>query len=195
MPSRITLPSFSTQTMLSKNSDEVLKSIEQHVGQYEDGFLSSIIQYIKKDNVLKNYYIRMAYECEVIRKVIEKKQSGEIPDWFFLKLEHELENMQNATNAERMAVYDSEFHTHLFYVAGEEGFFSWYNVNSKVLQDFLDSFWIVNFEKKDKRDMMILIHKSILEAIKENDTEKALQSMQDHFSAVILISLSSLYKN
>ncbi len=180
---------FEIPEELDKQSKEILKVVQENAHKYEEAFLSSFMSYIKEDELLRNFYIRLVYECEVVQIVIEKRN-----DFDLMELKEIVDEMQSASSIESVAICDSHFHRRLFAIAKEEEFFEWYKLQSKNLTNFLNSFWSYIGYKTDYYKRLLDIHMNIYLAIEKKDVKMALSAMQDHFSILLLELLGATFQ-
>ena len=168
------------------------ESVERFVFEngkiYEAAFSRFLMSYVKEDPILKNFYIRFIYECEIVKIVIEKQTKINIA-----RIEMLVENMENATNTEALAIYDSQFHQELFDIADKEEFFNWFRLQSKDLSAFLSGFWnAIGFGTQYYRELLV-IHREIFNSILEKNKEKAVEMMERHFSILLFQLLGTMF--
>ena len=146
------------------------------------------MDYVKGDSVLKNFYIRFIYECEVIKIVIDKRTDFQLEE-----LEMIIENMDMANSLEVIAVYDSSFHQKLFSIAERGDFFKWFRLQSKDLSHFLNGFWNAIGYKTDYYYELLNIHREIYNAVSRKDTDNALEMMERHFAILLFQLLGTMF--
>ena len=187
------IPSFKSSQNLNKSIDDIFLSIQEHGKQYEKGFLDKLMEYVKSDDVLKNFYIRYIYECEVVKTVIQMSNANLIDSHLYSMFELNMNDMEKASTIESLAMLDSYFHRWLFCIAEENEFYDWYKVNSDALQVFLNNFWNCIGIGTQYHHELIEIHKTIFEAIKEKDEAKAIDATQKHFAILLFQLLGMMY--
>jgi DNA-binding GntR family transcriptional regulator len=104
-------------------------------------------------------------------------------------------DMNNAKTVDSISVLDSQFHRLLFCVAGHQEFFEWYQLNSESLQVFLGNFWNVVGIGTDEHKELLDIHENIYKYIKAKDEKNALDSVQKHFSVLLLNLLFMMFSS
>jgi len=186
MTGRIPLPK---EVQQAQEGSEYFSSIpDETILKYENAILSNLLKFIKADDVLMHFHVRLVCECENVRQVIEVAK--EIDIW---NLEEIIQSLISATNVETISLHDSEFHRTLFNITENVEFFKWWRMQSKELNNFLSKFWeSIGYETKHYYDLMD-IHKKILEAIKNRNEEQAIEAMQDHFAILLFQLLGTTY--
>jgi DNA-binding GntR family transcriptional regulator len=188
------IPSFSASDIHEKTVDEVFSSIQQLGQKYDQGFLENLMLYIKRDETLKNFYIRYIYECEIVKTIITMDENTNNSHLFDM-LSMIVGDMKNAKTVDSISVLDSQFHRLLFCVAGQQEFFEWYQLNSESLQVFLGNFWNVVGIGTDEHKELLDIHENIYKYIKAKDEKNALDSVQKHFSVLLLNLLFMMFSS
>ena len=186
------IPSFSSLNYQDKTVDEVLSSIEMFGKQYEAGFITELMTYIKNDDALKNFYIRFIYECECVKTIISISDDNKDSHLFDI-LSMIVEDMEKATSIDSISVLDSQFHRMLFCAANEQNFFEWYKQNSESLQSFLNNFWKAVGIGTAYHKELINIHQSICKYIIAKDEKHTIEYMQKHFAILLLKLLGMMY--
>ncbi len=186
------IPAFTTAEEANITVNEVFSSIETYGRRYEQGFLENLMVYIKKDETLKNFYIRYIYECECVRTIISTKAYENKPEIFTI-LEMTVADLKRADTIDRIASVDSTFHRLLFCAAGKEEFFKWYKLNSESLQGFLNNFWHAVGLGTSYHKELLDIHENIFKYIIEDKEELAIDTMQKHFSILLLKLLGMMF--
>jgi len=161
----------------------------ERTGSYEEKFAQYLVEYIKSDNVLQHFLVRLAYECEAVQKVIRVANEIAIDD-----LESAVNKMARAKTLNTIAIYDAEFHQRLFAIAGEKKFFDWWRLQSEALPDILANFWRVVGYRTEKYDELMELHKKIFEAIRDRRPDDALDAMERHFASLLLYLLGGAYQ-
>jgi DNA-binding GntR family transcriptional regulator len=183
------IPEMNADMAEDSRSQKYLSYVEENAHKYENGFLESLLKYIKDDDVLKSFYVRLVYECEVVQKVIDNRSKYDLVD-----LKDIIDNMTAATGIETIAFCDSQFHRRLFSIAREDEFYEWYQMNSKELLGFLKGFWTyIGYHTPYYYELME-IHTNIYNAIEECDKELAVETMQKHFSILLLQLLGATFQ-
>jgi len=174
----------------SEFNKHLLGITETNILKYESGFLHSLIDYIKSDDILRHFYIRLICECENVEKVI--KIANEID---LLDLEETIHNLLKAKSIEALSYYDSEFHKRLFAITGDVDFFKWWRLQSEGLHKFLDKFWLWIGYGTAQYDELLEVHRKIFDSIKNKNIDSANIAMQKHFAILLFQLLGSIYKN
>jgi DNA-binding GntR family transcriptional regulator len=182
------VPSPSTQP-------EILQPIPMQMSdsdrqKYEEGFLQSLMQYIKSDEVLQHFHMRLVHECANVVQVINKATDMDI-----LELEQIVYKLSSAKTFEALALRDSQFHQRLSAITGEKEFFKWWHIQSESLENFLVNFWNSIGYKTKQYEKLIELHQQIFMAIRNRNAEDALSAMQKHFALVLFQILGTLYLN
>lgn len=173
---------------MQNNQEGSIVISEEDAQSYENGFISYLMEYIKKDDVLQNFYWRLVYECEVSQRVIDQASDVDIQ-----VLEDSVNQLVNSCDLQECAIYDSAFHKQLFAIINEGHFFEWWRLQTYTLKGYLVHFWrAIGFETPAYRELME-IHKQIVAAIKERDKEKVIAYMERHFSILLFQLLGTLY--
>ena len=146
--------------MAAQVSSEAGKKVKENEREYEKAFLSYLINFIKEDEVLKDFYVRLIYECEIIKMVVNNRKQTEL--WELGELINE---MKAAKTIEEIAEKDAFFHRRLFSIAGEEEFYKWYQLQAKTLNSFLNGFWSYIGYGTDYYNKLMEIHTNIYNAI------------------------------
>lgn len=184
MSARVCLPNEEELNPPKMSLDVPQKKIQK----YEQDFSSSLFDYIKDNSLLRNFYYRLIYECEVAQEVIEVLDNMDIKI-----LKDLIEKLTHAASLEEVAIYDSEFHKNLFAIAGKEDFFNWWTLQSKDLQEYLKNFWnYIGYQTKFYYQLMD-IHKNILEAIINRNKNEVIKEMEKHFSILLFQLLGTVY--
>lgn len=160
-----------------------------HAAQYESAFLSVLMQYIKDDATLSDFYIRLIYECEIVQIVLINRKNTEL--W---ELRDLVNDMKNAQTVKEIAEADAVFHRRLFSIAGEEDFYKWYQLQAKTLNGFLSGFWSYIGYGTDNYKKLMEIHNNIYLAIEKQDTEMAISAMLEHFAILLFQLLSTTFQ-
>ena len=168
--------------------ESVEKFVFENGSVYETAFSGFLMSYVKEDPVLKNFYIRFIYECEVVKIVIEKQTRINL-----IRLDMLIENMENAPNTTALAIYDSQFHQELFDIANKEEFFDWFRLQSKDLSTFLSGFWNAIGYGTQYYHELLVIHREIYNAIQEKNKDKAVEMMERHFSILLFQLLGTMF--
>ncbi|WP_034448963.1 FCD domain-containing protein [Butyrivibrio sp. AE2032] len=168
--------------------DSVEQFVYENGSRYEEAFSGFLMSYVKDDPILKNFYIRFVFECEIIKIVIDKQTKINLS-----RLEMLVDNMETAPNTEILAVYDSQFHQELFDIADREEFFDWFRLQSKDLSTFLSGFWKAIGYGTDYYHELLIIHKEIFNAVKEKNKDKAVEMMERHFSILLFQLLGTMF--
>lgn len=152
---------------------------------YEKDFISGLLEFIKNDALLKNFYDRFVVECENIIKVIEKLEDiAEDIGVFIEPLEKIIDKFVKAEKPKKLAFWYSKFHEKLFQIAGNKATLEmWQQENSL---GFSYKIWQSICLDTAHRDRLCKIHSEILEAIKNKDKGKAISAMQEHFSVILI---------
>lgn len=175
---------------INYDTEEITLDIPQErVQKYECGFSSFLLNYIKNNELLRNFYLRLIYECEVAQRVM--KVSNKIHIRILSDL---IDKLTQASSLEEIAIYDSEFHKSLFAIAGEEDFFNWWTLQSKDLQSYLKNFWNCIGYKTTSYYQLISIHRQILNAIIKKDESEIINEMEKHFSILLFQLLGTVYR-
>lgn len=174
----------------NQSSEEAGNNVMKHATEYEDAFLTYLMQFIKNDDVLKDFYIRLVYECEIVQIVLANRKKTEL--W---ELRDLIDEMKEATTIEAISEADATFHRRLFAIAGEEKFYEWYHLQAKTLSKFLKGFWSYIGYKTDYYEKLMDIHTNIYLAIERQDNKLALRSIQEHFSILLFQLLSVTFQN
>jgi len=156
---------------------------------YEENFMQHLVEYIKNDDVLQHFLVRLAYECEAVQKVIRVANEIAIDD-----LESAVNKMLKAKTLNDIAIYDAEFHQRLFAIAGEKKFFDWWRLQSEALPEILANFWRVIGRGTEKYDELMELHQMIFEAIRDKKPEDALDAMERHFAILLMYLLGGAYE-
>jgi DNA-binding GntR family transcriptional regulator len=156
--------------------------------KYDKEFCALLLDDMKNDVMLNLFLIRMRYECEVVKTVINKATSMEI-----LELEDIIAELNSSSDFNLISKFDTEFHKRLFAIAGDMGFFKWWREQSKQLGTYMNNYWKSVGYQTARYKVIIDIHKKIFEAIKEKNTEQAIRQMEKHFSFVVVELVGSLY--
>ncbi len=188
MSSRI--PDLNVDKKISEQSERILTFVEENSHKYEEGFLSSLMGYIKEDRTLQSFFVRLVYECEVVQIVIKKRT-----DFDLKELASILDEMKGSSELNEIAAYDSSFHRRLFAIAEEDDFFEWYQLQSKSLRAFLKGFWSYIGYQTDYYYDLMEIHTNIYKAIEQQDEALALDAMQKHFSILLLELLGATFQH
>ena len=174
---------------IAQSSSVSGENVKEHSKQYEEAFLSSLMQYIKNDDVLKDFYIRLIYECEIIQIVLRNRSNTEL-----YELKDLIEEMKTAETVREIAKADATFHRRLFSIAGEESFYKWYQLQAKTINTFLSGFWSYIGYKTAYYEKLMEIHSNICLAIEKQDVQLALRSIQEHFSILLFQLLSVTFQ-
>lgn len=186
MPGRVPLPRETTE--IQKGSEYFRSIPEETIRKYETAILNNLLKFIKSDDVLMHFHVRLVCECENIRKVIEVAK--EIDVW---NLEEIINNLTTAKTVESISLHDSEFHRTLFNITENVDFFKWWRMQSKELNNFLGNFWeSTGYDTLHYHDLMG-VHRNIFEAIRNRDEEAAIGAMQDHFAILLFQLLGTTY--
>jgi len=110
------IPNFDGDNEVAYVQD-VNQFVVQEGAKYEKDFSRFLMDYVKEDEILKNFYIRFIYECEIV-KIVSKNRTK----IHLMELDMIVSNMENAPNTETLAIYDSSFHQKLFSIAEKEDF-------------------------------------------------------------------------
>lgn len=155
---------------------------------YENGFSSSLLNYIETDEMLCHFHERLIFECDNVAKVTELAKDTDI----FI-LEEIVNDLSNARDIAILSKFDSDFHRQLFYITKDEKFFEWWRNNSKGLNLFVDNFWkSIGYGTETHRGL-IRIHNQIFQAIKDKNKDNAIIAMQDHFAILLFQLLGTMY--
>ena len=175
-----------------ENENAYTQDVEQFVVQegikYEKDFSKFLMDYVKEDKILKNFYIRFIYECEIVKIVTNNRTKIQL-----MELDMIVSNMESAPNTETLAIYDSTFHQKLFSIAEKEDFFVWFRLQSKDLSNFLSGFWNAIGYKTDYYWELMEIHREIYNAIESQNEEKAIEMMERHFSILLFQLLGTMF--
>ena len=182
------IPSLNNFEDTNLYSNAIDKFVCDNSEKYEAAFSGFLMDYVKEDIVLKNFYIRFIYECEIIKIVIDKRNDMQLEE-----LEMIIENMESAPTLEVLAVYDSLFHQKLFSIAEREDFFKWFRLQSKDLAHFLSGFWNAIGYQTDYYWELLKIHREIYNAVNQKDTDKALEMMERHFAILLFQLLGTMF--
>jgi DNA-binding FadR family transcriptional regulator len=152
---------------------------------YERDFSSSLLEFIKSDDLLKNFYHRFILECENIIKVIEKLENDAEDIGVSMKLlEKNINKFTKAEKPKELASLDYDFHLHLFQITNNKALLEmWQQENSL---GFPHKIWQSICRDTAHRNKLCEIHYEIFEAINNKDRAKAISAMQKYY-AVILI--------
>ena len=170
-------------------STEAGQKAIKHAEEYENAFLSYLMQYIKDDDVLNDFYVRLIYECEIVQIVLHNRKNTEL--W---ELKDLIEDLQHAKTIKELADTDAAFHRRLFSIAGEEEFYKWYQLQAKSLNHFLSGFWSYIGYNTENYKKLMEIHTNIYLAIEKQDVELALRATQEHFSILLFQLLSVTFQ-
>jgi DNA-binding GntR family transcriptional regulator len=183
---RVPLPKITND---SENGFNLFTSLhEDKIQEYEKGFMNCLLDYIKCDDDLSHFYIRLICECENVMKVIDFVNQIDL-----LELEEIVDNITNAKNLEAVSQYDAEFHKRLFAITGEVGFFKWWLMQSDNLHRFLVNLWkSIGYQTVQYHELIIL-HNQIFQSIKNKNQEEAIIAMQKHFALVFFQLLGTMY--
>ena len=133
MSDRVPLPKETSQI---QSGGEYFSSIpEETVRKYENAILNNLLKFIKSDEVLMHFHVRLVCECENVRKVIGLANEIDI-----LTLEEIVNNLTTAETVESISIHDSAFHRALFTITKNVDFFKWWRLQSKELSNFLSKF-------------------------------------------------------
>ena len=183
------IPSLSDYGSHNSFEKAISQFVEENGSEYEAGFSRCLLNYVKNDDVLKNFYVRFIYECEVVKIVIDKRTGIQLSE-----LEMLVEKMETAPATEFIAIWDSEFHQKLFSIAEITDFFEWFRLQSKELARFLSGFWgTIGYQTKYYYELME-IHRAIFEAIRDRDRDRAVEMMERHFSILLLQLLGTVFE-
>ena len=186
MAGRVPLP---VDTSQAEKGSEYFSSIpEETVRKYETSILNNLLKFIKSDEILMHFHMRLVCECENIRKVIEVADEFAIWD-----LEEIINNLTSAKTIEAISLHDSAFHKALFNITKNAEFFKWWRLQSADLNNFLVKFWeSIGYNTRYYHELME-IHIGIFNAIKDRDEEAAVNAMQDHFAILLFQLLGTTY--
>lgn len=186
MSSRIPDPDLFQDYQRETESQPLLESARAHAKEHEQAFLDSLMDYIKHDEMLKSFDIRLIYECEVVQKVIDNRRDTDV-----IELADMINDMKEATSIHEVAKADATFHRRMFSIAEEVEFYEWFRLQSKGLGKFLGSFWSYIGYKTPYYEKLIAVHEDIFNGIKNRDKALALSAMREHF-AILLFQLLSV---
>lgn len=172
-----------------QSSPEASEKVKAHAEEYEKAFLSYLMQYIREDEVLKDFYVRLVYECEIVQMVLHNRKTTEL--W---ELKDLVNDMKTATTIKEIAKADASFHRRLFSIAGEEQFYNWYQLQAQSLNNFLGGFWSYIGYKTENYERLMEIHSNIYHAIESQDVDLAVKSIQEHFSILLFQLLSVTFQ-
>ena len=179
-------PHTEEQIDFDKRINEI---IHNSIKKYDDDFTALLLEYVKTDDDLKNFYIRYVYECEIIQQVIDQASDFQIAELYLI-----LEDMKNARTLECISDEDSKFHHALFSIVHQEQFFEWYLLQAKSIQNFLNGFWqTIGYQTNYYYELMN-IHDEIYVAVKDRNKDFALTAMKKHFSVLLIELLGSMFK-
>jgi len=173
-----------------KISDYISKVPDENIRKYEDGFNDNLLVLIKTDSVLSHFHVRLVCECENIVKVIEVATPKDIED-----LEDIISSLMGAKNIDELALYDSEFHKRLFFIAGEDAFITKWKLQKKNLHNFLKQFWKSIRHGTSHYQELLEIHYKLFQSIKNRDADAAVATMQEHFAVLLFQLLRTVYIN
>jgi DNA-binding GntR family transcriptional regulator len=183
---RIQPPASSLE--LNKKSEFFLNISNYAIQEYESGFLCSLLDYIKSDEMLNHFHTRLICECNNVVKVITLVREVDIMD-----LQELVNNLSNATDLKDISKLDSDFHKCLFKITGDVDFFKWWLGQSSSMNKVLLNFW-ENIGFGTARHMeLIKIHNQIFQSIKNKEPEKGVAAMQKHFSILLFQLLGTMY--
>lgn len=168
-------------------SSKIILSKES-ILNYDNDFSSLLLSDMKNDSTLELFIIRMRYECEVVKIVTENATDIDILD-----LEDIVHNLNNSNDLALISKHDMEFHKRLFAIVGDMDFFKWWRSQSKLLNTYMNNFWKSVGYLTMRYDLIMNIHSSILEAIKNKNSKQAIAQMERHFSFVIVQLMGSLF--
>jgi len=188
MAGRVPLPKEIEMSRNQKGSEYFNSIPEEIVRKYETAILNNLLKFIKSDEVLMHFHVRLVCECENIRKVIEVADEFDIES-----LEDIVKKLTTANTVEKISIYDSEFHRTLFNITKNAEFFKWWRLQSEELCNFLGKFWeTVGYGTTHYHDLME-IHRRIFVAVRNRDEEAAINAMQDHFAVLLFQLLGTTY--
>jgi len=186
MPNRV-MPSRESKQV--QHGYEYFTNIPSEIAKkYETSILDNLLKFIKSDEVLKHFHIRLVCECENIRKVVKEADEFDVQG-----LESDVEKLVNATTVRDISIFDSAFHDTLFRITKNTEFYKWWREQSGDLGKFLGKFWeTVGVGSNGHRTLMD-VHMKIFEAVKNHKEEAAVEAMQDHFSILLYQLLGTTY--
>lgn len=184
---RLKLPNTQTDNEQINYFTEIPQS---RIEAYSASFMESVLAYIKNDDVLSHFYLRLICECENLKGVIDEVNQTEI-----MELEEIIDNLKSAANIELASQFDTAFHRRLFAITGKTEFFIWWHINSQSLHLFLVNLWKTIGYKSEQYEELVANHDLIFTSIKEKNHSKALTAMQQHFALVLFQLLGTMYQS
>ena len=182
-------PLMPNETQINNLNPSIQLSAES-IDKYDHKFAMAFLRDMKTDPFLNLFLLRMRYECEVIQKVALIRNKFQL-----MSLEDIVNDLASTDNLAIVACKDLEFHKKLFEIVGIFDFFIWWRNQSQILNAYMDNFWkSVGYHTK-RYKIIVDIHREILGAINEKNTEQAIDAMERHFSFVVVELLGSLYDN
>jgi len=173
-----------------QHGDEYFHNIRPHIVQeHEKEILDNLLRYIKRDDILQHFLVRLVGECENIREVVDKVKANPKQ---IRALKSDLDCLVNAKK-DQISIYDSKFHETLFRITDND-FYDWWLSQYKNLSYFLKNFWDKIEIGGQRHKELIDLHKDIYNAVQEKDKDAAVNAMREHFSFLLFMLLDTTYE-
>ena len=171
-----------------KEAEERFALPSEYTDKCDKEFLQYLLSNIKNNPVLSKFHSRLIYECRVVEKVIELIKENELRE-----LEGIIEDLSEAKNLQTIACHDNIFHARLFTIAEEMDFYTWWHLEAKDMQGFIESMWKSIGYKTDDYKRLVDQHENIFQAIKDKNSSAAREAMEKHFSIVLFHLVGVMY--
>ncbi len=135
-----------------------------------------MLEKIQKREILE---FRNMVEIKTVSLAAERITDAELNE-----IEEIYEHLKNEKDEEISSKYDKKFHYLIAKASKNLVILNCYNVMSSLLDAFISDIRFKVLEQEGKRERVIVLHKDILESLKNRDPIKAANSMERHMKVI-----------